>query len=177
MKSLSGLTACALFAGLVSAAAAQDLDAVGDWRDLGHDDVRAYAWDLGAQRRSGDDWIVRAMSSPLHPRDGLEYAVLEIRISCGARTYVIERAQEFGADGRPLSAVQQTSEGVGGAGAMRPADGSPAGVFLPFVCGEKETPAPQPRGDAAGMARAARTYVLSGTAEWERQGRPPRSRP
>jgi hypothetical protein len=144
MKSLSGLTACALFAGLASAAAAQDLDAVGDWRDLGHDDVRTYAWDLGAQRRSGDYWIVRAMSSPLHPQDGLEYAILEIRISCGARTYVIERAQEFGSDGRPLSAVQQTSEGVGGPRRCGRPKGARQAFFCRLSAARRKRPRPSP---------------------------------
>ena len=60
---------------------------------------------------------------------------------------------------------------------MRPVDGTPAGVFLPFVCGERDQPASQVPQEAAEMARAARGYVLSGTAEWERRGRPPPDRP
>lgn len=173
MRLSSGVAAFVLSIGLAAGAAAQDLETRGDWRDLGHDVASTYAWDLGAQRASGPDWVVRMMSSPLHPGDGAEYTILEVRISCAARTYIILRGQEFAADGRPLTNVQP-AEGGGGRDAMRPVDGTPAGVFLPFVCGERDQPASQPPQEAAEMARAARGYVLSGTAEWERRGRPPR---
>ena len=177
MRIGSGVAALVLLIGLPAGAAAQDLATRGDWRDLGHDVALTYAWDLGAQRASGPDWIVRMMSSPLHPGGGVEYTILEVRISCAARTYVIVRGQEFAADGRPVTSVQPSAEGSGGRDAMRPVDGTPAGVFLPFVCGEMDPPASQPPQEAAEMASAARGYVLSGTAEWERRGRPPRDRP
>jgi hypothetical protein len=108
MKPCLALAALLVSVGLSSAAAAQDMTTVGDWRYLGETSATTFAWDLGSQRPLGDDLVVRMMSSPLHPSGGasaVEFEVQEVWVNCARRDYVIAYQQAFAADGRAMSQV------------------------------------------------------------------------
>lgn len=147
----------------IGEAQAQETAQHGDWRYVGDDPQTAFGWDFASLSRAGDLATVRLLQIPLRPTT-FDHAIATVTFNCRSGQYTLSRYSTFGADGALTFTDEVSEPWVASAG--------PTSVVLPLACEGDPRLVAQPPSTALEFSQEARSYVVSGAAEWERNGRP-----